>query len=55
VQYLVAGTRVNATPAERRAAVAILTARSLSAREIAKRINCTRRTVERHRATLAAA
>jgi DNA-directed RNA polymerase specialized sigma24 family protein len=59
VQFLVAGARVNATPAERREAVAILTARRLSASAIAKRINCTQRTVERHRArhraTLAAA
>jgi hypothetical protein len=50
VQFLVEGEQVNATPAERRAAVAILTARQLTARAIAERINCTRRTVERHRA-----
>jgi DNA-binding NarL/FixJ family response regulator len=50
VQFLVAGEQINATPAERRAAVAILTARRLTASAIAERINCTRRTVERHRA-----
>lgn len=55
VQFLVDGTRVNASPGERRAAIAILTARRLSARQIAERINCTQRTVERHRAQLAAA
>lgn len=55
VQFLIAGEKVNASPAERREAVAILTARQLTARAIAERINCTRRTVERHRARLAAA
>jgi hypothetical protein len=54
VQHLVDGRPVNATPAERRAAVVILTARKLSAREIALRINCTPRTVVRHRAKAAA-
>jgi hypothetical protein len=54
VQFLVDGARVNASPAERKAAVTILTARKMSAREIAVRINCTPRTVVRHRAKAAA-
>lgn len=55
VRFLVDGAKINVTPAERTAAVAILTARKLSASAIAARIHCTQRTVERHRAKLNAA
>ena len=54
VERLISGSRITATPAERRAAVAHLTRAGRSARVIAARIGCTKRTVERHRATLAA-
>jgi DNA-binding CsgD family transcriptional regulator len=53
VERLVIGQPVNATPAERRQAVAYLTRRKLSAAEIARRIGCTQRTVVRHRSRLA--
>lgn len=53
VARLLAGQPVKATPTERNQAVATLTRRRLSAAEIARRIGCTKRTVERHRAKLA--
>lgn len=55
VGFLIAGMDVEATPADRTAAVAYLTTRKLTAAAIAARLHCTRRTVERHRAKLAAA
>lgn len=55
VAHLVDGRRVKTTPNERTKAIAILTARRLTAAAIAVRINCTTRTVERHRQKLAAA
>jgi len=55
VEFLIAGTKVKANAAERMAAVAFLTDRKLTASAIATRLHCTRRTVERHRAKLAAA
>jgi hypothetical protein len=55
VEFLIAGTMVKANAAERMAAVAYLTDRRLSATAIANRLHCTTRTVERHRAKLAAA
>lgn len=55
VERLVIGQPVKANAAERREAVAYLTRRKLSAPEIARRIGCTQRTVERHRQRLARA
>jgi DNA-binding NarL/FixJ family response regulator len=49
VERLIAGTPVQARPSERMQAVAYLTRRRLSAKQIAERIGCTKRTVERHR------
>jgi hypothetical protein len=53
VEHLIAGHPTPATPAERRQAIAYLTIRKASASEIARRIGCTQRTVERHRQRLA--
>lgn len=50
VASAVRGERPTLTPRERRAAVAILTAKGLAARQVAVRLGCTRRTVERHNA-----
>jgi DNA-binding NarL/FixJ family response regulator len=55
VEFLIAGTKVKANPAERYAAVAYLSARRLTIKAIADRLHCTTRTVERHRKKLAAA
>jgi DNA-binding NarL/FixJ family response regulator len=53
IERLVAGIPVRARPVERQAAVAYLTRQRLSAAQIARRIGCTKRTVERHRQRLA--
>jgi DNA-binding CsgD family transcriptional regulator len=53
VERLLAGQPVHARAADRAQAVAYLTRRQLSAAEIARRIGCTKRTVERHRQRLA--
>lgn len=50
VASAVRGERPMLTPRERRAAVAVLNAKGLTAREVAVRLGCTRRTVERHNA-----
>lgn len=55
VKFLVDGARINVTPAERTRAVAILTERRMTAAAIALRINCSQRTVVRHRTKNAAA
>jgi len=56
VQFLLSGTRVTSNAAEREIVVAFLTKKKrMSITQIAALMHCTTRTVERHRAKLAAA